>query len=151
MQLFGVTTPLFPLEAQRFQCHHSGLLWGPCVSPLLFQPHGAAVGQGPAVVPWVLPWVPPRTGLATATNWVVLGAALLHPLICITEPLFALINVSAKCLMCEISFLLAGIDGAVWDSRLLRFPGQDSANQPGVVSLGFWCTRYQLAGISPPP
>lgn len=68
MQLFGVTAPFSLLEAQRFQCHHSGLFWGPRVSPLLFQPHGAAVGQGPAVVPWVLPWVPPRTGVATASS-----------------------------------------------------------------------------------
>lgn len=115
---------------------------------------GAGSGRGPLGAPMGAPQ--DRAGHGKQPGGLrpavlVLGAALLHPLICIAEPLFALINVSAKCLMCEISFLLAGIDGAVWDSRLLRFPGQDSANQPGVVSLGFCCAQYQLAGIPPPP
>lgn len=70
MQLFGVTAPFSHprCRALCFQCHHLGLVWEPCPSPLLFQPHGAAMGQGLAVVPWVLPWVPPGTRLATATS-----------------------------------------------------------------------------------
>lgn len=68
----------------------------------------------------------------------ILGAAFLRPLICIAEPLFALINVSAKRLMCKISFLLAGTGWAVWDSHLLRFQGQDSPDKLILVLLNCW-------------
>jgi len=40
--------------------------------------------------------------------------------------------------MCEISFLLAGIGGAVWDSCLPCFQGQDSPDKPVLVLLSFW-------------
>lgn len=63
-------------------------------------------------------------------GWLPPAVPALRPLIGTAEPLFALINVSAKCLMCEISFLLAGIGGAVWDLRSLRFQGQGSPGNP---------------------
>lgn len=83
------------------------------------------------------------------------GAALLHPLICTKEPLFVLIKASAKCPTCKISFLLAGIDGAVWDWHLLHFQGQGSAKQPVPVSvlcisvLNSSCTQHPF--IAAPP
>lgn len=63
-------------------------------------------------------------------GWLPPAVPALRPLMDTAEPLFALINVSAKCLMCEISFLLAGIGGAVWDLRSLRFQGQGSPGNP---------------------
>lgn len=128
------TLPLPAAVSASRSCHGAGSGCGPLGAPMGAPRDRAGHGDQPG-------------GLRPAVP--ILGAALLHPLICIAEPLFALINVSAKCLMCEISFLLAGIDRAVWDSRLLRFQGQDSANQPGVVLLSFWWC--QLSGISPPP
>lgn len=123
-------------------------------SKAAFQPRGAAGGQSPATV-WDAPGDVPQEeedGTAQRLGWLppaapVLGAAFLHPLICIAEPLFALINVSAKCLMCEISFLLAGIGGAVWDSRLICFQGQDSPDKPVLVLLSFWLAAGEGLGL----
>lgn len=84
------------------------------------------------------------------------GAALLHPPICTEEPLFALIKASTKCPTCKITFLLAGIDGAVWDWRLLHFHVQGSAKQPALLvsvlrvsALNPSCTQHPF--IAAPP
>lgn len=111
----------------------------------------AESGRGPRDAPGSVPQE--RDGKAQRLGWLrpaepILGAAFLHPLICITEPLFALINVSAKCLMCEMPFLLAGIGRAVWDSRLLHFQGQDSPDKPALVLLSFWLAVSKGLGLS---
>lgn len=101
----------------------------------------AEAGRGPRDAPRGVPQE--QDGKTHRLGWLQpavpdLGAAFLHSLICIGQPLFALINVSVKCLMYEISFLLAGIGGAVWDSCLLCFRGQESPDEPVLVLLSFW-------------
>lgn len=124
---------------------------GALSSPFIFPCIYAVLGPMQVTAPWhpasSCSWVAAvvaRSSMAKPT----LRAASLQPLICITEPLFALINVSAKCLMCEISSLLAGIGRAIWESHLLCSPGRGTPHEPLLVLLSFWLAASKGLGLS---